>query len=523
MNKLRKTRTALATVFFILITLLLLDFTGTLHTWLGWMAKIQFLPALLAINVGVILMLAVLTLVVGRIYCSIICPLAVLQDIVSCISAKRPKKKHRFSYSAEKRWLRYGILVLFVVAFVAGVGSIVALLAPYSSYGRMVQNIFQPFYIVGNNALAWIAERANSYAFYSRDIWVRSLPTFFIAATTLLLVVTLAWRNGRTYCNTICPVGTLLSFLARFAWFKIRIDNDKCNKCGLCARSCKAACINSKDHTIDASRCVVCGDCIDQCRQQALSFTHNRKKSVNAPTTTDAVKDNDKDKNKNNNKDKDKDKDKTETVNTARRSFIVGTTIATTTAALAQEKKKVDGGIADIIDKQAPHRDTPLKPAGSISAQNMARHCTACQLCVAACPNDVLRPSTRLLTLMQPTMSYERGYCRPECTRCSEACPTGAIKPITVEEKSSIQIGHAVWIKKNCIPITDGKACGNCARHCPTAAITMISSNPDNPSAPMIPAINTERCIGCGACENLCPARPFSAIYVEGHEVHRHI
>ena len=151
MNKLRKTRTALATVFFILITLLLLDFTGTLHTWLGWMAKIQFLPALLAINVGVILMLAVLTLVVG-----------------------------------------YGILVFFVVAFVAGVGSIVALLAPYSSYGRMVQNIFQPFYIVGNNALAWIAERANSYAFYSRDIWVRSLPTFFIAATTLLLIVTLA-------------------------------------------------------------------------------------------------------------------------------------------------------------------------------------------------------------------------------------------------------------------------------------------------------------------------------------------
>ena len=160
---------------------------------------------------------------------------------------------------------------------------------------------------------------------------------------------------------------------------------------------------------------------------------------------------------------------------------------------------------------------------GSISAQNMARHCTACQLCVAACPNDVLRPSTSLSTLMQPTMSYERGYCRPECTRCSEACPTGAIKPITVEEKSSIQIGHAVWIKKNCIPITDGKACGNCARHCPTAAITMISSNPDNPSAPMIPAINTERCIGCGACENLCPARPFSAIYVEGHEAHRHI
>lgn len=510
MNKLREIRTVLAAIFFTLITLLLLDFTGTLHTWLGWMTKIQFLPALLAINVGVILALAVLTLVVGRIYCSIICPLGVMQDIVSWLSAKRKKKKHRFSYSAEKRWLRYGVLALFIIAFIAGVGSLVALLAPYSAYGRIAQNIFQPIYIVGNNGLAWVAERADSYAFYSREIWIRSLPTFIIAFATLLFVVVLAWRNGRTYCNTICPVGSLLSFLARFAWFKVKIDENKCNKCGLCARSCKAACINSNEHTIDASRCVVCGDCIDQCRQHAITFTHLPKKKKTETTTGIVdVKPNS--------------EAKAESVDTARRSFLVGTTIATTTTVLAQEKKKVDGGIAEIVEKQAPHRNTPLTPPGSMSAQNMASHCTACQLCVAACPNDVLRPSTSLLTLMQPTMSYERGYCRPECTRCSDACPAGAIKPIKVEDKSSIQIGNAVWIKKNCIPITDGKACGNCARHCPTAAITMVSSNPANPSAPMIPAVNTERCIGCGACENLCPARPFSAIYVEGHEVHRYI
>ena len=503
MNILRRLRVTLAAVFFTLITLLFLDFTGTLHTWLGWLAKIQFLPALLALNVGVVVALVLLTLVFGRIYCSVVCPLGVMQDVVSWISGRRKKHKIRFSHSPEKRILRYGVLALFIVAFIAGIGSLVALLAPYSSYGRIAQNIFQPVYIFGNNLMAWVAERVDSYAFYSREVWMRSLPTFIIATITLVGIGVLAWRNGRTYCNTICPIGTILSLMARFSWFKVKVDETKCNKCGLCSRSCKSACIDFKNSKIDYSRCVVCGDCIDKCRKKALSYTHS------SPKKSEEI-------------DKAKTVDQ-EVVNSARRSFLLGAAIATTSAVIAQEKKKVDGGLAEIEDKQAPKRNTPLTPPGSLSAQNMARHCTACQLCVAECPNDVLRPSTDIQKLMQPTMSYERGYCRPECNRCSEVCPAGAIKPIKHENKSSIQIGHAVWIKKNCVPITDGKECGNCARHCPAGAITMINSNPKDDTSPKIPAVNTSRCIGCGACENLCPARPFSAIYVEGHEVHRYI
>ena len=96
-----------------------------------------------------------------------------------------------------------------------------------------------------------------------------------------------------------------------------------------------------------------------------------------------------------------------------------------------------------------------------------------------------------------------------------------AILPISVADKSSIQIGHAVWVKENCVPVTDGVECGNCARHCPAGAILMVPSVAGDDSSPKIPVVNTERCIGCGACENLCPSRPFSAIYVEGHERHR--
>ena len=210
-----------------------------------------------------------------------------------------------------------------------------------------------------------------------------------------------------------------------------------------------------------------------------------------------------------------------EQINETRRSFFTATALVAATSVLKAQEKKVDGGLAAIEDKKILERSTPLTPPGSLSARNMAQHCTACQLCVSACPNQVLRPSADLRKLMQPEMSYERGYCRPECTKCSEVCPAGAIRPITKADKSSVQIGHAVWVKKNCIPLTDGVQCGNCARHCPTGAIQMVPSIPEDKDSPKIPVINVERCIGCGACENLCPARPFSAIYVEGHERHR--
>lgn len=154
---LRKIRLTLAVLCFATVTLLFLDFTGTLHAWLGWTAKIQFLPALLALNVGVVGFFVLLTLVFGRVYCSVICPLGVMQDIIAWMGKKQ--KKNRYCYSPVKSWLRYGVLAVFVVAIIAGIGSLVALLAPYSSYGRIASNLFAPIYAWGNNLLAYFAER----------------------------------------------------------------------------------------------------------------------------------------------------------------------------------------------------------------------------------------------------------------------------------------------------------------------------------------------------------------------------
>ena len=225
---LRKIRRTLAVLFFACITLLFLDFTGTLHAWLGWMARVQFLPAVLALNVGVVAALAVLTLLFGRVYCSVVCPLGVFQDLVAWLGGRGKRRKYRFSYSPARRWLRCGTLALFVAALVAGVGSLVALLAPYSAYGRIASNFFRPVYLWGNNALAAVAERVGSYAFYETEVRVAGLPTLLIAAATCAVLVVLAWRNGRTYCNTVCPVGTVLGFLSKYALFRPVIDPEKC-------------------------------------------------------------------------------------------------------------------------------------------------------------------------------------------------------------------------------------------------------------------------------------------------------
>lgn len=511
---LKKIRIALATICFAAITLLLLDISGTLHMWFGWLARVQLVPAALAQSFGVVAGIMLLTLLFGRIYCSVICPLGVMQDVISHFAGK---KKNRFSFSKDKPVLRWGFVAAFILLIATGLNAAAAIIAPYSSYGRIAAELFAPLYIAGNNILSFIAERVNNYAFYPVDIYIKSLPTFLIAAATFVILFVLAWRGGRTYCNTVCPVGTVLGLISRISIFKIRIDKSKCNACTLCEKNCKASCIDSKNHKIDYSRCVSCGNCIDKCNKHAIGFSFKKSTDKKAAASENNI-------------------------NAGRRAFLVGAA-AFVSAAAKTEEKKVDGGLAMLVDKVPPKRDVAVLPPGSGDAASFYAKCTDCMLCVTKCTNNVLHPSANLLHLMQPEMSFERGSCRPECTACGDVCPTGAIKPFTKEEKTSIQIGHAVYIQKNCITYTDEVNCDNCARHCPTQAITMVPAHSMEQSGEqkhlgkkqsggrhdegrrrkphLIPSINEARCIGCGICEYICPARPVSAIFVQGHEEHK--
>lgn len=461
----RKIRIAIAILFFAGITLLFVG-VPSLASWLGWMPKLQFLPAVMALNVLVIVLILALTLLFGRIYCSTICPLGVFQDGISRVRVmlgRLRKNRKPFHFRKEHKWLRYGIWVLFVAAIAAGVQSFVAILAPYSAYGRMVESVAH----------------------------FKAGPVLAVAAATLLVVGLLAYFTGREYCNSICPVGTTLSFFSRFAIFRPVIDADKCKNCRLCEVNCKASCIDIANHKIDYSRCVVCFDCIGNCKFDALEYRRFKIAPETKPLDSDTSR------------------------GSGRRAFLAGAAMGLTAIALEAQNKKRDGGFAEVLPKRAIDHETPVTPPGSISIRDFYKRCTACQLCVTACPNKVLRPSTDLKHLMQPEMGFEDGYCRPECTKCSEVCPSGAIIRISPEEKTIYHVGTASVDRSLCVA-EKGTKCGNCARHCPVGAIQMVESS----DGYMVPAVNTEICIGCGACENLCPSRPVSAITVNGRHDH---
>ena len=448
MKALKTVRIVLATLMLLGITALLLDTTGVLRHYLGWMPKVQLLPALLAGGFLLVLAILVVTLQIGRFYCAVVCPMGVFQDIFIWVHKFLFGKKHPYRYRKPQNWLRYTVLALFVVAMLVGLNSIAVLIAPYSAYARMVTGLH------ASGLVQWIA------------------------IATLVVIGLLSFTMGRLWCNTLCPVGSLLSLVSRYRLIGIRIDADKCAGCRKCEKGCKAMCIDVDNKTVDSSRCVNCFNCLSECKAGAISFSRKQKAKSE------------------------------KTVDSSRRKFVAGTVAVGAAMAAQAQEQKLDGGLAAIANKQVPDRKTPLKPFGAKSLKHFSTHCTSCQLCVSQCPEHVLRPSTKLETLMQPEMNYTDGYCRMACTRCSKVCPAGAIKPITQEEKTAISIGVAVVLKDNCV------GCGSCARHCPSAAISMIDGKP---------SVNETRCLGCGACEYYCPARPVSAIYVEGREIHAEI
>ena len=508
---LRKIRIALAAVFLVGITLL---FLGIGHGWWGWMAKLQFLPSALALNFAVIIGILLLSFVFGRIYCSVICPMGVFQDVVLWIrrtggkwlqdaqarrlkklkesgSAEKPKVKQylkRFSYVKEHKWVRYGVLVLSIVSIVLSGQMLIALIAPYSAYGRIVRSIAG----AANGSVA---------------------PALLITGlVTLVVIFCCAWLWGREYCNTICPVGTTLSLVSRFSLYRHTIDTSKCINCGRCGKACKASCIDTKNHRIDYSRCVDCFDCIDNCNEGAIQY---RFVGFGGKSGTDssAAPQNDKGADKGAGKGTDKGTDKG--ADTGRRAFLATTALVGT--ALAAQAQHNQGGLAEVVPKQNPQRGARLVPPGAGSVKSFYDHCTACQLCVSACPNGVLRPSTDFEHFLQPEMGYENGWCRPECHACSDVCPAGAIRPLKPGQKQTIQIGLAHVNLELCFAAKGEASCGNCAYHCPSGAIRMVDMEGCEFK---VPTVAEAQCIGCGSCENLCPSRPISAITVRGNSVH---
>jgi len=520
---LKKIRVAAALAFLALTTLLFVDFDRVGETSVATAVLYpQFVPSLLNFTqtlawtaTGFLAVLA-LTLLFGRVYCSMICPLGTLQDIVIRIADKlRKPRKIKFRYQKPHDVLRYGLLALAAALFLSGSTLALSLLDPFSNFGRIAGDLLRPLYVAAHNGSGQLLEYFGAHGPFPLH-W-KAPPLVALIFPTLFLVglIWLSAARGRLFCNTLCPVGTLLGLVSRFALFKIRIPKDACILCAQCSIHCKAGCIRLKTKEVDFSRCVACFNCITVCEAHGIGYARpapvkfypappaavprlelsNHPSASRPPSLSKEGK--------------------------TRRALLRG---AAVTLVGFTGLSGSSGGEAKPYNRipttVANRRTWPVAPPGARDIARFNDLCTACHLCVSACAYGVLQPALLdygLSGLLQPHLDYASGYCSYECNRCGQICPTGAIRPLDLAAKQTVQLGVAHFVRDNCIVHTDHTACGACDEYCPTKAVHMVPYQ----DGLTIPEVREALCIGCGACENACPARPHRAIYINGHPIHQ--
>ncbi len=271
MKNYRYLRLFISLLSFAALNCAFIDISGWGLRHCGWLAKWQFMPAVLSLNFLALAAIILVTCLGGRHYCSWLCPLGIYQDIVARLS-HRSGKKQPYTPGPEHRKVRLVSLIVFVALTVCGFLNAACLIDPYGMYGRIAAEIFSPLYSQGNNWLAYQAASQDSYAFASVPLRPHSLFVLTAAILSLIGITVTAWDNGRLYCNTVCPVGTFLGLISSHALCQVRLDEEKCVSCKMCERVCKCGCINIEAKTVDNSRCVVCGRCWQTCKVEGIRY-----------------------------------------------------------------------------------------------------------------------------------------------------------------------------------------------------------------------------------------------------------
>jgi polyferredoxin len=511
-HRLKPLRALVSLVFLALTTALFVDVQGLLPTgFRDLVLYLQVVPSLLRFLEGPawaaagILVVLGTTLLFGRVYCSSVCPLGTLQDLISWVGGRwrRNPKAVRYRYAKPHSRLHFGLLLATLVGAFGGSWLLLGLLDPFSLYGRSAALLLQPAVATGNNLAARGLESWGIYGLAPVTWHWAGAGVLAATAALLLLVVVLAARHGRLFCNSLCPVGALLALASRLSLFKIRIDQAQCNTCARCSVVCKAECIDLKHKRVDFGRCVACFDCIPACPESGIRYGIAWARTAEPPTPPPPPP--------------------SPRRPERRRRLLIGVALAWT-AGLGLSGLKVRAGA---VPAEAPRNLRPSRvpvpkaqavaPPGAGSNARFNATCTACYLCVSACPTRVIQPALLAYGakgLLQPHLDFGVGFCTHACVRCGEVCPTGAIRHLAVEAKKRVRMGQVHFIEDNCVVVTDRTACGACAEHCPTRAVFMVPYREDPQLR--VPELDIEVCVGCGACEHACPVWPHKAIYVDG-------
>ena len=500
LEHLKRVRVGVSLLVFVLVNFLYLDLGSLIPSQvISLVVSLQFVPSIAKTltfvgwsSLGLVVILAV-TLLFGRVYCSTLCPLGTLQDLIIALNRwwnrRRRRRPMRFAYTRPKTGIHYSVLAVTVAGAFGGSMVLLNLVEPFSNYGRLVAALVRPLVVGVNNGIAAVLDRFHLYSLYTIPFRPIDVSLLLIPLLFLGTVGYMAARHGRLFCNTLCPAGAVLRLLSRFSLFKLAIDHSTCKECGLCEKVCKAGCIDADNQTIDFSSCIGCYNCIDACPTLGVVFQPSMKKRNVKPPSE---------------------------FREGRRRVLRSSAMAMVGLAgsLSDTLRTGGGASKQVIPRKLP----PITPPGSLGAAHFTSYCTACHLCVSVCPTQILTPALAdygIQGIFQPRLDYAGGSCTYECNLCGQICPSGAILPLPIAEKKLVQLGKAKFVRDDCIVITKKTDCGACSEHCPTKAVHMVPHE-----KLFLPEVNEEICVGCGACEHPCPTKPNKAIYVEANPVH---
>lgn len=375
-------------------------------------------------SIFVVIILSILTLsalLFGRLYCSLICPLGILQEFIYLIYLKINNNIISKAKYHKPKPYKYFIFALVFGSVFAGSSIIIKYIDPYSIFASFV-----------------------SFSIYGIII--------------VILILSVLFFKDRFFCTSVCPVGTMLGLLSKISFFKIYLDNN-CISCGLCSKNCLSKCIDIKNKTVDNENCIKCLKCISICPKNSIKYGIKLEKTKFNPNRRRAII-----------------------------SIGASALFISAYAAGISFSKKIYKNLKKTI-----------LPPGAKDIQKLANKCTNCNLCIVNCPMKILDKADFDYKTIHINFKKGKQYCNFNCSKCSQICPTGAIKNITLKQKQKTKIANS-YINQNCIE------CGKCISKCPKDAISYIENSLK---------IDNSKCIGCGICKAVCSSNAVDIYPIE--------
>jgi MauM/NapG family ferredoxin protein len=433
-----------------------------------------FIPALVVL---------LITLFFGRIFCGYICPMGTTLDGGDKLFGP-PRKKQ--SEPVKLRLLKYIILIFLLGASLLGI-SFVFVVAPISLITRFYGLLVHPVLAFLTNEILILIQPLAEWFNMNNIIFLRiTTPRF----ATQLFVLTffgvlfiLTRVSPRFWCRNLCPSGALMALVSKKPLIRRGVSDD-CTDCGKCSHSCPMAAIVTEEPRITLhEECIVCRTCQNICPVNAISF--------NSAKTEHEFE--------------------MQEFSFTRRQFIYSGLIGATAATVNLT------GLNSLHGKPGPGQVAPqglIRPPGALPEMDFLAQCVRCGECMAACPTNTLQPiwlDAGFMGLFSPSLTPRRGYCNPECRMCGDVCPTDAIRKLSQNERIWAKTGTAVIFRQKCLAWEHQKSCMVCDEVCPYKAVE-FRKEPGN-RVP-VPLVHEEKCSGCGYCEHFCPVQNQAAIVV---------